>query len=181
MRFESQTKPGAREYANDAPIVSRVTKIYRPDRASPHLVQWGRGQDRRTESFKTPEEQEARYAEIAGRLQRNGDDFIFNRQAKIDWSSFMATIGDASWVDVVAGWRENLKRHELVRSRKTVGEAAKEYIAHCQRPPWQKRAAQNNNPKSSVAQSFSSRLISASSFSRGFLETTLPSWLTRYT
>jgi integrase len=131
MSFGSQIKPGAREYANDAPIISRVSKIYRPDRASPHLVQWGRGQDRRTESFKTPEEQEARYAEIAGRLQRNGDDFVFNRQAQIDWAAFMSTIGDASWVDVVAGWRENLKRHELVRSRKTVGEAAKEYIAHC--------------------------------------------------
>ena len=130
-RFEPQIKPGAREYANDAPIISRVSKIHRPDRASPYLVQWGRGQDRRTESFKTPEDQEARYAEILTRLERNGDDFIFNRQAKIDYAAFMATIGDASWVDVVAGWRENQKRHEVVRSRKTVGEAAKEYIAHC--------------------------------------------------
>jgi integrase len=130
MSFGSQIKPGAREYANDAPIISRVSKIHRPDRASPHLVQWGRGQDRRTESFKTPEEQEARYAEISARLERNGDDFIFNRQAKIDYAAFMATIGDASWVDVVAGWRENLKRKEVVRSSKTVGEAAAEYIAN---------------------------------------------------
>ena len=131
MNFELQIKPGAREYANDAPIISRVSKLHRPDRASAYLVQWGRGNDRRTESFKTPEEQGARYDEIAERLERNGDDLIFNRQSRIDYAAFMATIGDASWVDVVAGWRENLKRHELVRSRKTVGEAAAEYIAHC--------------------------------------------------
>ena len=118
-------------YAMDAPIISRVSKIYRPDRASPYLVQWGRGQNRRTESFKTPEEQEARYAEISARLERNGDDFIFNRQAKIDYAAFMATIGDASWVDVVAGWRENLKRQDRLLSCKTVGEASSEYISHC--------------------------------------------------
>ena len=109
-------------------IGAKVRKILRVDRPSPFLVQWGRGTETKTESFKTSEERDQRYEEIRKEQNIGREDRVFSSAELNEYAAIKAAIGDANWIDVVSGWREHLIKTGRLSSRRTISEAAEEYI-----------------------------------------------------
>ena len=109
-------------------IGAKVRKLLRVDRPSPFLVQWGRGTETKTESFKTSEERDQRYEEIRREQNIGREDRVFSSAELNEYAAIKAAIGDANWIDVVSGWREHLIKTGRLSSRRTISEAAEEYI-----------------------------------------------------
>jgi len=109
-------------------IGAKVRKLLRIDRPSPFLVQWGRGAETKTESFKTSEERDQRYEAIKKEQNIGREDRVFSSAELNEYAAIKAAIGDANWIDVVSGWREHLIKTGRMTSRLTVKEAAQEYL-----------------------------------------------------
>ena len=109
-------------------IGATVRKLLRVDRPSPFLVQWGRGSETKTESFKTAEERDQRHDEIKMELFRGRDDLVFSKAELNEYAAFKAAIGDSSWIDVVSGWRELMGKTGRLTSSRTISVAVEEYL-----------------------------------------------------
>ncbi len=109
-------------------IGAKVRKLLRVDRPSPFLVQWGRGSEKKTESFKTSEERDQRYEEIRQDIFRGREDRVFSDAELTEYAAFKNAVGDANWIDVVSGWREYMGKTGRLTSKRTVSEAAEDYL-----------------------------------------------------
>lgn len=109
-----------------------VRRLHRADRPSPYLVQWGRGRERHTESFKDKGERDRRYRELTAELRGNAKELVMTRQEMLDWASFKQMTAGTPWQDVVAAWREHCNRVGRVISSVTVADAAAVYIAEAE-------------------------------------------------
>ncbi len=106
----------------------RPIRLFRGDRPSPYLIQWGHREHRKTESYRTLEEREARYQELVEQLAQEREECVLSRGEIQDFLAFRRAIGEATWVDVVAGWRENNERTGKTASTLTVAQAVKSYL-----------------------------------------------------
>lgn len=87
-------------------VGNKVRKLFRPDRASPYLVQWGCGKERKTESYASATDRNRRYNELIKELGSNRRDLVMTKAQIGEYFAFKAAIKDTHWVDVVSGWRE---------------------------------------------------------------------------
>lgn len=143
---------------------SKVRKLFRPDRPSPYLVQWGVGAERRTESYGSMLERNRRYAELMRELGTTRRELVMTRKDQSDWAAFKAAVGNVSWVDVVSGWREHLASKGRAISTLTVDDAVKAFVAEVDKLKEDGQlvsgtACQKKQKTTLFAQSFKGRLM----------------------
>lgn len=100
-------------------------RIFRPDRPSPYLLQWGKRRERRTEAFRSPGDRERRFKELVKQYEKPDGLPVFSRQQLADYAEFLRATKGHSWIEVVAGWRENCERRGKSASTRTVADAVK--------------------------------------------------------
>lgn len=108
------------------PRVRGITPLHRADRPKPYGVRWFVEGKPKTKFFDDPERRDLFAAKVANDKAKSKDTLT---TAEIrEYRTIKAAIGDAPWVDVVAGWREHLRNTKRTECAKAVAPAVAEYL-----------------------------------------------------
>jgi integrase len=111
----------------------KVRKLFRPDRASPYLVQFGSGAERRTESYASAVDRNRRYNELVKELGSGGGEPVMTKRDRQEYAAIKATIGDTPWTEVVGAWRAYAALKGQTISSLTVDAAVEKYLAETEK------------------------------------------------
>lgn len=103
-------------------------RLFRKNRPSPYVLQWGRRNERKTESFRTAGLRERRYHQLVRQFEKTSGDLVFSRRQLEDYAAFLRETRGHTWVDVVSGWREHRARVGKPVSTLTVRDAVDQYL-----------------------------------------------------
>ena len=103
----------------------------RADRPKPYGVEWRIDGRPKTEWYASENERDKRYEVLMRERGKGTLARVLSKQEIVEWAAFRASIGDADWRDVVAGWRaHNVQVTGLAAgSTLTVQDAGKTYLA----------------------------------------------------